>query len=241
MRGEVFVRLLPALVGSVILITEGQPGLAACVGDCDGDESVALHEVIIAVNIALGRTTGEACVDADPDRDGVTRLDELVAIVGSSLDDCAVPTPTPQPTPTPTAAEAVPTSGAELVPWLQAGRYLDWPSESSIHASAGPHFGNVRVYLNDALFDSLEAGVAEHPAGSVAVKELYGSGTELRGWSVMVKVQDLSAGGDGWYWFERFGSSTYADGLGEAGCTGCHSLGSDYVRIPFPLQQGSNE
>lgn len=224
------------LAAMVLLVVGSEPTFAACVGDCDGDGRVGLNEVITAVGIALGHATVDACLDADPDGDGVTTLNELVAAVRSSLDKCGAPTPTPQPTPTPTTAEPVPTSGAELVPWLQAGRYLGWPSESSIHPSSGPHFGNVRVYLNDVLFDSLESGLAEHPAGSVAVKELYGGGTELRGWSVMVKVQDLSAGGDGWYWYERFGTTPFADGFGVRGCTVCHSLGKDYVRIPFPLQ-----
>jgi hypothetical protein len=58
----------------------------------------------------------------------------------------------------------------------------------------------------------------------------------VRGWSVMVKVQNDSAGGNGWYWYERFGDSTFANGTGEPGCTSCHALGNDYVRAPFPLQ-----
>jgi len=225
-----------SLLATLLLLGANGNAAAACVGDCDGDGRVALHEVILAIGIALGRQTTDECPDADPAGDGVTMLHEVVRVVQSSLADCATPTPTPEPTPTPTTAEPVPTSGAALLPWLQAGRYLDWPSESAIHPSTGPHFGNVRVYLNDVLFDSLEQGLDEHPAGAVAVKELYGSGSEPRGWSVMVKAQDQSAGGDGWYWYERFGSTTFADGFGIRGCTVCHSLGKDYVRIPFPLQ-----
>ena len=45
----------------------------------------------------------------------------------------------------------------------------------------------------------------------------------------MVKIQDDSDFGRGWYWYEFFGSSG-GGSIGNPGCTGCH------VRIPFPLQ-----
>ena len=224
------------VVGAVILGTLGPADLTfgACVGDCDGDGSVGVHEVIAAVDIALGRAALETCRNADRDGDGAAALDEIVASVRSSIESCAA-TPGPTRTPTPNA-EPVPTAEAELVAWLDAGRYLGWRAESGIHESAGPHFGAVRVFLNDTLYDSLDRALEQHPAGSVAVKELYGSGTELNGWSVMIKVQDDSDLGQGWYWLERFNSSTFTSGLGVGLCTSCHSLGRDYVRIPFPLQ-----
>ena len=97
--------------------------------------------------------------------------------------------------------------------------------------------------MNDRLLQSLEAGNARHPAGAAAVKELYGSnGEEVRGWSVSVKLAEASAGGAGWYWYERFGSSIYGDAIGAPGCTGCHGSDSgsftskDFVLAPFPLQ-----
>ena len=51
----------------------------------------------------------------------------------------------------------------------------------------------------------------------------------------MVKIGADSDGGNGWYWFETFGSFS-GGGVGLSGCTNCHSLGRDFVRIPFPLQ-----
>jgi hypothetical protein len=129
-----------------------------------------------------------------------------------------------------------PTNGAELLPWLEAGEYLGWTAESGVHPSSGPHFGDVRTFVNDALLGSLEAGAAAHPAGAAAVKELYGAGGTVLGWSVEVKLQADSAGGDGWYWYERYQDSVYADGTGEGICTGCHGGGNDYVLSPFPLQ-----
>lgn len=129
-----------------------------------------------------------------------------------------------------------PTNGAELVPWLQAGEYLDWQAESGVHPSTGPHFGGVRTFVNDVLHDSLAAGATSHPEGSAAIKELYGAGDAVLGWSVEIKLQDDSAGGDGWYWYEGYQDRVYADGTGEGICTGCHGGGNDYVLTPFPLQ-----
>lgn len=120
--------------------------------------------------------------------------------------------------------------------WLAAGSYLGWAAESAPHASSGPHFGTVRVFVNDRLFDSFAAGLPAHPAGAATVKELYGNGSELMGWSVMVKVEDDSDGGRGWYWFERFNTTEFANGRGVRLCTGCHAAGQDFIRIPFPLR-----
>jgi len=130
----------------------------------------------------------------------------------------------------------VPTNAAELQPWLEADAYLDWPSESDIHDSTGPHFGNVRTWLHPELVDSLDSGMAQHPADVGTVKELYGTGTTRRGWSVSVKIAEDSQDGDGWYWYEFFDGAVLADGDGFSACTGCHGGGADYVLTPFPLQ-----
>lgn len=129
-----------------------------------------------------------------------------------------------------------PTNGAELLPWLAAGEYLTWTAESGVHPSSGPHGGGVRTFVNDVLFASLAAGSASHPEDAAAIKELYGDGGSVIGWAVEVKLQADSAGGDGWYWYEIFQDSVYADGTGEGICTGCHGGGNDYVLTPFPLQ-----
>lgn len=123
--------------------------------------------------------------------------------------------------------------------WLQKKEYLAWSHESKPHASTGPHGGQVQTYVNPALETSLAAKAAEHPAGAASVKELYGDGSKLTGWAVMVKTQAKSEGGQGWYWYEVFDVAPGASGIGGQGsgtCTGCHARGADYVRIPFPLQ-----
>ncbi len=239
------IRILAWL--TTALATSPAQAMAVCSGDCDGDGSVSINEIISGVNIAIALADLDLCAAIDADGDGSVSISELITAVNHGLDGCpgtetatATPSGTPGALPTPTATEASalpPTNADDLVVWLRAGNYLGWRHESGIHASAGPHFGRVRTFLNPALFASLDDGQLSHPAGAAAVKELYGgSGSEVRGWSVTVKLQDESANGNGWYWFEGFDDTVYASGIGVQGCAGCHSLGSDFVRIPFPLQ-----
>jgi hypothetical protein len=134
-----------------------------------------------------------------------------------------------------TADQLPPTDAADLLVWLQANTYAGWAAESAEHASAGPHFGDVRTFVNGALDGSLAAGNLEHPVGSAAVKELYGNGNTIRGWSVMVKTE---AGNDGsrWWWYERYEGSVYASSQGAGICVPCHADGTDSFRSPYPLQ-----
>jgi hypothetical protein len=56
----------------------------------------------------------------------------------------------------------------------------------------------------------------------------------------MVKTQEESAGGKGWFWYEvvstRSGSNPVAGGNGVQLCQGCHFIGKDFVLTNFPLQ-----
>jgi len=135
------------------------------------------------------------------------------------------------------AAETPPTGVDALLPWLQAGHYQQWQSESRAHESTGPHFGKVRAYLNPLLAASLRAGRddGEHARGVAAVKELYGMGETVRGWAVSLKLDGTSAGGSRWYWFEYFDGRVVADARGAPLCAGCHAAGRDFVLVPWPL------
>jgi hypothetical protein len=131
---------------------------------------------------------------------------------------------------------APPPGGAALEAWLQAGHYKSWRGESGPHVSQGPHFGKVRAWLNPALFESLQAKTRQHPQGAVAVKELYGDGETVQGWSVAIKTGADSAGGSNWYWYEIFQGKVIKDGQGVLLCRGCHFTGRDYVLTPWPLK-----
>ncbi len=120
-----------------------------------------------------------------------------------------------------------------LIAWLEGGEYTDWEAESGIHESTGPHFGNVRTFFNNVLFDSFEDGNGVHPIGAANVKELYGPGNSIRGWAVMIKRQE-DAGQ--WYWFEVWDAEVLADTVAWDVCENCHGDGTDNVLTPWPLQ-----
>ncbi len=135
------------------------------------------------------------------------------------------------------ASSDIPTNSDELLPWLEDGMYLDWPSESGIHdATNGSPHGRVRVFINGALDDSLTNAQPAHPMGAAAVKELYDGNDGFLGWAVAVKTDADSMGGEGWYWYEKIGDNVVADGNGVGLCTGCHSNGVDYFTTTYPLQ-----
>ena len=137
----------------------------------------------------------------------------------------------------------VPTADGALHNYLRAGGYTDMAAmEEGRHPSVGPHarFGApVRVFMNDILSASLEAGNEEHPVGSEAVKEMYLADGTLEGWAVMVKTATEGAGA-AWFWYEATstepGADPFMSGNGIPLCAGCHSTGSDYVLTRWPLR-----
>lgn len=64
------------------------PTISPCPGDCDGNGQVTVAELVLAVNIALGRQGVETCVAADSDRSGEVRVNELISAVAAALQGC---------------------------------------------------------------------------------------------------------------------------------------------------------
>lgn len=59
-----------------------------CTGDCTGDGSVTVDELVTGVNIALGLADLGDCVAFDANRNGAVTVDELVAAVSNALNGC---------------------------------------------------------------------------------------------------------------------------------------------------------
>jgi hypothetical protein len=77
--------------GAVTAGPEGTPTIGpppACVGDCNGDGMVAINELILGVNIALGSTPLSSCPQFDVNSDGMVGINELIAAVNSALNGC---------------------------------------------------------------------------------------------------------------------------------------------------------
>lgn len=59
-----------------------------CVGDCNGDGAVAINELVLGVNIALGSASVLDCRVLDANRDGSVAINELITAVGNALMGC---------------------------------------------------------------------------------------------------------------------------------------------------------
>lgn len=85
----------------------------SCAGDCSRDGRVAVNELVIGVNVALGSAAVADCTAADIDDDGSVSVAELVTAVNSALQGCgggpsATPTSSlPSATPTVTSTPAI--------------------------------------------------------------------------------------------------------------------------------------
>lgn len=106
------------------------PG-AGCVGDCNGDGSVTVDEILLGISIALGIRDIEDCPAFDRGGAGEVVVSDIVAAVNASLVGCPEPVVTPTtpivavPTPTATATATV---EANAAPILAAPRvYLAFP------------------------------------------------------------------------------------------------------------------
>lgn len=174
--------------------------------------------------MALGACPLESSTSHDGDVEAATKGD-ATSPVTPETSDATVPAALPQ---TP------PTSLTALDEWLAAEHYLEWLAEPQPHPSQGPHFGQVRTFFNTALATSLQSNALVHPEGSAAVKELFGSDSSIQGYSVMLKVQADSANGAGWFFYEVYQGTTFANSAGAGTCAGCHSGGVDFIRTSLP-------
>jgi hypothetical protein len=134
--------------------------------------------------------------------------------------DAGSPTGDAGPTSPGDPSQVPPQGKASLDPWLEAGHYRSWRCEQDIMDSRpkGAH-GRNRVCSNDRLSG---AAAPPFPVGSAAVKEIFGSDDTLTGIAVAVKVA-AGTGASSWYWYERLGGSTVADGVEVGLCSGCHA------------------
>ncbi|HSQ00703.1 MAG TPA: ethylbenzene dehydrogenase-related protein [Candidatus Dormibacteraeota bacterium] len=93
MRGGVMTRgntIGFSFVAAALLWSAPCMAQSACVGDCDGNGTVAINELITGVNIALGSATVDTCADFDTNDSGTVTIEELIAGVSNALDGCPV-------------------------------------------------------------------------------------------------------------------------------------------------------
>jgi hypothetical protein len=59
-----------------------------CAGDCDGNGTVSIDELVRAVNIALEAQALDRCPAADADGSGRVTVEELLQAVNAALAGC---------------------------------------------------------------------------------------------------------------------------------------------------------
>lgn len=64
------------------------PTRPPCVGDCDNNDRVDVHELITSVNIALERAAFDTCSEIDRNGNQAAEVNELVSAVNSSIRGC---------------------------------------------------------------------------------------------------------------------------------------------------------
>ncbi len=73
-------------VGLALLALPARPVAAqGCAGDCDGNGTVAINDVITLVDIALGTAPLASCASADTNNDGYITVSEIVSAVNTLL------------------------------------------------------------------------------------------------------------------------------------------------------------
>jgi hypothetical protein len=74
---------------TVVMLLSGRGiALGACAGDCAGNGTVAVNELILGVNIALGNASTDQCPAFDTGGDHQVTVSELVAAVSNALNGC---------------------------------------------------------------------------------------------------------------------------------------------------------
>lgn len=181
---------------------------------------------LVATSVALA-----SCNQAPDSTDGgSSKIDQSKASAEKATDPAPVETPVTK----------YVNDRQALFDFLNKGEYKTFPVHDERHASTGPHT-DVIVYFNQVVADSIKAGNAEHPAGSMIVKEQYKPGeSDLYGWSVSIKTHEAGNAGKGWYWIEFLDKEDIANtypkvpGNGVSECAACHTLGKDLVRSVLP-------
>jgi hypothetical protein len=88
-RFRIRYSLLAPFAGALVMVLAGPPASAQCVGDCNGDGSVEINELILGVNIALGSQPLSVCESFDCESSGQVPINCLIKGVNNALEGCS--------------------------------------------------------------------------------------------------------------------------------------------------------
>lgn len=155
-----FVRMAVAWCAWATLATSTASGQPSCVGDCNGDGSVDVAEVVSAVQIALGAAL-DTCSSIDADGDRRATVDEITSAAGNVLYGCLESG----------VDDAFDGFRPDDVNYL-ASDELDGRDNLS------PESAQARAYLIDQLRD-IAVGLTPGAAGDAAFEQEFDQGTNV--------------------------------------------------------------
>jgi hypothetical protein len=194
---------------------------STCVGDCDGNGSVTVDEILTMVNIALGNAPCSDCVAA---RCPVT-IDQILTAVNNALNACPVPVATPTPTPTVTSPFVGEFTGTLAV---TAGTDQGLTGKLTIVIGANGVAG-AAAQISNGFGGDCFSGVANLVTGAVTLTQLS---EQLSGditASVQLKASGSSVTGGGTFTVSEHGGTKNSSGT--VTITAGASIASNYVGV----------
>jgi hypothetical protein len=184
---------------------------AACVGDCDGNGTVTIDEIVKGVSIDLGTVPVSSCPNFDRNGDGRVAIDEMLAAVNVALGSgCATPSPTPSP-----VQPVFPTDYRDTFVEVRNCRF------SLEHGGV-----NIRVLANPTAAQPYLDNDNPLPVGSIVVKEEFGGAgcaeANFLQWRALRKEAPGFDPVDGdwhWQWVNADRSVRFND---KSTCIACH-------------------
>jgi len=230
----------------MVLSVIGSAARAVCIGDCNGNGSVTVDEILAMVNVALGNALVSTCEAGDPNHDSTITVDEILTAVNNALNGCPAPptltasatsappstatptvlttrsaTPAP-PSPTPTAVVPSPTAtsaGGELPPDPAT-------AAPPLPQSAVTDFGTATTFIYTGT-TPIQTGVA---AGTIVPRRA----AVIRGRVLDQAMQPLAAVRISILGHAEYGQTlSRADGMFDLAVNGGGKLIVRYVRAGF--------
>lgn len=107
-----------------------------------------------------------------------------------------------------------------------------WPGKEKLTSSKEPHGSFATVYVNNVASKALKK-TNTLPYGSIIVQEEYSADRELKGLTVMYKIQGYNAEAGDWFWVKYDSPNGYVVSSGKIDtCISCHSQWkeTDYLK-----------
>lgn len=152
-----FVRWFIAAAAVALCNTAPASVSAVCVGDCDGNGTVAINEVQACIDIYLATQTLSRCVNCDQNGDRTVSISDVQGAINSFLSPaaCAMVAPTA------TASRTVTNTPTRTPPRTATRTPIPPTRTATVTPTPGPPLGS-RTFLlnttNSGFFSSLAAG-----------------------------------------------------------------------------------